>query len=494
MRVWLWIGSIGCVSQVTDDPVVVPPPQDPLWAEDPSSADWARPTIDDPVGEPLACAGVPELADACAGGSAAFVAGVGYDQLQDAVLAASEDQSIYVCPGTWPGALVARTVAIRAVDPAPGATNLTGGGDDPVLTLEDADVLLEGLTLRDGFGKSAGGAIDAVRSVVRVRCGRLEGNLATERGSSGISATDSSVYVDTTTFANDDVADPEYRRAWGILVTSEMPTELDLFVDNSTFEAPARPRVESRAVVVTGGVPPKMDADVAIRNTVFRAAKGQTTPTGGDVTISTRELDLVFEDVTFWEEELASGALRVGGDDRVGAAIARTVIAARELSNTAPLALFGDELDVTIREVTLEDHATTGEGSGLYLAGAGDVLIEDSVFRDLRAGEDGGGIWVFGGDPSTMVVRRTIIEGNSARTGSAIGMLGRGSHLELDEVTLRRNDNSDADGAAVSMPPDGTVVVTASDLGEGDDDNLPDDIRLGFTVLNGGADTDLTHP
>lgn len=63
----------------------------------------------------------------------------------------------------------------------------------------------------------------------------------------------------------------------------------------------------------------------------------------------------------------------------------------------------------------LETGDNPGNGGGLHLTGAGEVIIDRSVVVDNSAANEGGGLW--SSATGTMIVTDTRIRGNRAPVG-----------------------------------------------------------------------------
>ncbi|MEZ5944588.1 MAG: choice-of-anchor Q domain-containing protein [Planctomycetaceae bacterium] len=133
----------------------------------------------------------------------------------------------------------------------------------------------------------------------------------------------------------------------------------------------------------------------------------------------------------------------------------------------------GAGLGITLTNVNLDANvagpmgsAAPGNGGGLHVTGAGDVMITDGTVSGNTAALEGGGLWNGSG---TMTISGTLIAGNTA-SGSAAddgggGVFNNGGMLTISDATI---SNNIADGAAGSgggiLSLDGMVTITGSTL------------------------------
>lgn len=123
--------------------------------------------------------------DACPVGAVAMLDNVGYAELAEAIAAARDGDTVWVCPGTWTGSLnieLADTeLSLSAVDPTPQATRLVGNGAERVLTVHGGDFILDGVQVEGGRADRGGGLL-RTNGNTRLRCSRFVDNHATDAG------------------------------------------------------------------------------------------------------------------------------------------------------------------------------------------------------------------------------------------------------------------------------------------------------------------------
>ncbi|MEO0605521.1 MAG: hypothetical protein AAF211_29085 [Myxococcota bacterium] len=115
---------------------------------------------------------------ACRDDDAAVVGDDRFTSVEAAVDAASDGDTVHVCPGTHRVRLrlSERRLAITSVSGDPADTFLSGGFASPVVTLDRGALTLSALTLRQGRASTSGGAIFASNGAVRLAGVRLDDN------------------------------------------------------------------------------------------------------------------------------------------------------------------------------------------------------------------------------------------------------------------------------------------------------------------------------
>ena len=115
----------------------------------------------------------------------AYVAGVAYPTVEEAVGAASDGETVYVCPGTHAVHLAIAGVerTIEGVTGDPADVILDGGGTARILDAESSTLTLINLTLQGGKEvEDHGGAIQAVDSHLTIHCSVFSENQANDGG------------------------------------------------------------------------------------------------------------------------------------------------------------------------------------------------------------------------------------------------------------------------------------------------------------------------
>ncbi len=145
------------------------------------------------------------------------------------------------------------------------------------------------------------------------------------------------------------------------------------------------------------------------------------------------------------------------------------------------IALF-NAWDITISDVTLADN-TADYGAGLYpnncCGGSYLVTVSGATITGNDAVFRGGGMYWFGDGDRQLLMSDTVIADNLAEEGA--GIYSPDAPMTLTDTTLVRNIAS-ISGGGVQLSAEGSLDCTNCDLGDGLDDNLPDDV-----VIEGGG-------
>lgn len=200
MRAWLILVLTGCTA---------------IYPLDPSNrsagvGDLPVPGVPDPVDppppppEPADCGdivGSAEMAKACAPGVVAMVADQPFDDLQDAVDAAPDGSTVWICPGNYDDdtiELVDRTLTIEAVEY--NDVYLDGDREDRLFDIRGSGaVTLRGFEIQFGRSVTSGGGIRNRGTDLTLHCMRFDDNFADLNGGA-VHSSDASLTVEATEF------------------------------------------------------------------------------------------------------------------------------------------------------------------------------------------------------------------------------------------------------------------------------------------------------
>ncbi|MBS44963.1 MAG: hypothetical protein CMH83_17705 [Nocardioides sp.] len=129
-------------------------------------------------------------------------------------------------------------------------------------------------------------------------------------------------------------------------------------------------------------------------------------------------------------------------------------------------AIEADGGSTTVRGTTLQANRTgdlPGNGGGLHLTGAGDVVVRDSLVVRNVAGAEGGGLW--NSADGTMVVTNTVLRRNRAlgdeATNGGGALFNDGGTLRVVDSVATANRATGASGSGGGLLDDqGTVALT----------------------------------
>ncbi len=437
---------VGC----TRDPAgcaVAPPPDDTSEPVDTGGTDTGPPAPD--TGD---TGTAPSDHPGCDGATAALVDTIGYPTVADAVTAAPPGASVEICPGDWPANLVLATdVTLRGLEGAE-ATALDGGGTGTVVVVETgAGVILDALTIHGGYAELDGvGAESGAGIVVR----------------GALTATDVEVRDNTSRACGG-----------GLLVDGgEVVWQGGVFADNRAW---------------TGGGACVSRGSLEVHDATFSANRAGVNG-GGLYTSNPVTLDAVtFDANEAWAGGGAyvtgSGASHADGvtftDNRGGGLYWSNSGTVSNLTATGNRGAFGGA--VTLDYGTLDGCEMRGNQA---LEGGGLTVAYGSVTNcrvDGNTAVSGGGAWVTydNGD-----LRECDLTENRAVWGG--GAFIHAGDPVFDTCTLTGNEAAAGGGAWLER---GTLTSTASDWGDGADDNAPDDVANAlFSTAAYGADATFT--
>jgi len=399
-----------------------------------------------PGGAEFPCDGIDSDCDGNGTGASATLGDDEYPTIQLAIDAASDDDTVQVCPGTHEERIrITENRRLHLTSWSGDATETILDGADKwrILNIDcHADVTVSDLTFVNGTGddefwypneegESNGGAINARQASLEVVGCTFIGNRA-QYGGGAILAFGS---------AGDECTDD--------IVTSLVVSDSHFSDNYSGYEG------GSLSVRACGS-----HFELAVSNTEFsRNVAGNE---GGAIDasngcMSDAVLQVMIEDSRFQENTSSSsggGALKVSG--------------------------YGD-VSVAVIESAFEGNlAEDGEGGAIALTCRDNLTLEisDSVLAD-NEGTWGGALYMGGVQYTTSysaVLTRTEFRGNRGSGGySAIHLDGypEEMHVAMSECSV--TGNSDATEAAVGMYV-GTLVSQDVDWGIGADDNTPFDL------------------
>lgn len=163
-----------------------------------------------------------------------------------------------------------------------------------------------------------------------------------------------------------------------------------------------------------------------------------------------------------------------GGGSRI-----LTVFAETEISNLilrgGDVQEFGGAIlvfdDLTLRNVTVSDNSTTGDGAGIYLDG-GNLLLETSTINNNEAARSGAGIFVASGG---LTVSNSTISGNiSALNGG--GIANYNGAVLVQYSTITENSAFSTLGSGIVSYRDGTATT-----------------EIRSSIISGNAVNDVQH-
>lgn len=164
-------------------PVAPPPPDTSTTDTDGGLQPQPKPPEPpEPVVIDCGASSYPQILGQC-GSSQAVVGGQGFATLQGAIETAPGGSLVYVCPGQYgPMQMEGRDLELIAADPSPGATVISGNGNQPALMVDSSRLVLQGIEIRDGFSTYAGGGIQARDTELTLRCVTVADNTAEYEG------------------------------------------------------------------------------------------------------------------------------------------------------------------------------------------------------------------------------------------------------------------------------------------------------------------------
>jgi hypothetical protein len=135
---------------------------------------------------------------------------------------------------------------------------------------------------------------------------------------------------------------------------------------------------------------------------------------------------------------------------------------------------------------------TATEGGGAFV-GAGAALTGDDLLLEANVAADGGGLYVDGTSTTggSVDLFAPTFSGNEAETGAGVFLVGGAATLDCTGGGGLTSNVADGGGAAYILYATARLSVRTCDLGDGSDDNQPQDILffLPFTYDYGAGAT-----
>ncbi|MEO0603424.1 MAG: hypothetical protein AAF211_18445 [Myxococcota bacterium] len=412
-------------SPVSVAPVVVgPPASDPIWIEDYTQSEWQPPRFGVEVVDPIACPAYAALRPLCTSDVAALAGGVGYPTVQDAIDGAGPDQAVFVCAGSHPGPLrvEGRTLALRAVD---SQATLFGQQVGPILTVVDADILIERMDFEGGEATTGAAGIDAHRSQVRLRCSSIRNNVGFESAAGGIGLEASSLLLHSSVVLRNRASE-----VWGI-AGAGADGPLDVIIVSSRFEGPGNGSRYTPAVQLTG-------SDVRLQLRRARFTDDGPGEVGSGIRVEGGVVSVDIEDSTF---------LRHRAD---------------ETQAGAALWLMGSDVDLRVRRsaFSANDSALAGGAIGVEAERANVVIFGTQLDDNLAP--EAAAVLVEGSESTTLELRGGTLLRNRAGSGGAAIEIPGDSTLILQAAVLGSgiDDNVEHDLWVGDEPIDGGGATT----------------------------------
>jgi predicted outer membrane repeat protein len=408
-----------------------------------------------------ACDGVDNDCDG-AGLDDTFAIGlVRYADLQSALDAAVDGDTVDVCQGAFvanttfaPDAPMAVTVRAWSGDPAD--TVLDGGSLGPILVIgPGADVTLENLgfsngvsSWRDDVWLSSGGAIFADGAMLTVRGSRFETNTATE---------------------------------WGGAIAAGVDDDATsgLVVEDCTFE-------DNRALANGGAIAVRadsVDASPTVEVTSGTFTNDRASESGGALYFYGDGLRATVASSDFDTNSVSGHRSAGGAIEAAGAGVALTVSDSSFTDNTSgrwagAVSMTADTSDLVVDTCTFSLNNSSDTGGAVQIQSADmDVEVASSVFDSNAASAQGGGVELDGGGRAAFDTN-TLTNNSVGSGGGAFALLeGDGDTLEV-AITggfVQTNRAGPVGGGAL-YAIGARVDVSGVDMGTGATDNTPYDV------------------
>ena len=150
----------------------------------------------------------------------------------------------------------------------------------------------------------------------------------------------------------------------------------------------------------------------------------------------------------------------------------------------------GSMLTVTDSTIQGNDAGNApGNGGGVHITGAGNVVIETSTIAGNTANE-GGGLW--NSSTGTLTMTNSTLSGNTASGSDGGGLFNTsGGTVAIDSATITLNSASTSSGSGIAAGSSGvtmTNTIVAQNPGMGTEENLSGSITSEDFNLIGDAD------
>lgn len=383
----------------------------------------------------------PAVALCQATGAAGLVAGVDFATLDDAVAAAPVGGEVVVCPGTYSGPLVlSAPITVRAADPTPNATVLTGNGVTRALEALET-VHLSGLTLFRGYHRTFGGGAYIQGPQSELDCMTVAYNHVDRQGAGG----------------------------GGVGVVGD-----EVIVRNSTF-------VENHAFYEGGALDILGDGVSSVIDSAFY--RNTSRDEGGAVKAA---VDLRLVGGTFIENHAGynGGALAWGERDNPlqlhieGSTFLRNS-SGYEAGAVDAGSWFGSN-EVWISGSTFEANTARWQGGALDfgLWGSVDAHLADCVFSENRAPAAGAISMEVQQGGALDIARTDFVRNRSAWGGAALSTAAASGGVVVSLTDVRVGDNVGGRGV-LAMGVSDSLQCTRCTFGVGARANAPADVAAG---------------
>jgi predicted outer membrane repeat protein len=437
---------------------------------------WVEQGGDCDDGDPTRHPGAPELCgeserdcDPSTSG-VAELGSVGFGELQQALDAAEDGDTVIVCAGVHleHDLHIDHDVTLMGETGDPADTILDAQAQGVLIRAETDELTLHGLTLRGGSDDSIvigpGAGVRASGAVTVVDC-RVEDNHAAV-GTGGISA--GRLTVSGSLFRGNESGSTHAAISAGVLDISD-----STFEDNESWYA-----------AVAGG------GRVSVRDSVFLDNLG-----GGLLVMGLSALTL--SGVTFDGNEGGyGGALTLFSESPATVTVTDTLFVGNVATEDGGAVYWQCGPDDTWTGGTFQDNISRNGGAMSILGGVHlptqSITLRELVMEGNSAEERGGGLGVETWSNLTVVqIEDSRIVGNSADLGGGVGdsFWGAYGRLVLQDVLLEQNTATQ--GGGIHLDYMGAELYSC-DLGSDTTDNTPDDLQIGGQPYGGyGEDTTL---
>lgn len=366
-----------------------------------------------------------------------------YPDIQEAIDAAHDSDTVVVCEGRWRGGFDVPVTSLTLRGYGTDTTTLDGAGLSPVLTVrEGARLTVQDLAITRGQG-GLGGGISAP-SADLLTCEVWFSNNAASEGAG--------VYLQHGTWLGrgllfeTNVASLD---AGGAKVYDATATLVDAtFTGNVAVS-------DAGALHVSTGIYEIWDTSLRDNEAGYEGGGMTVSNSGGDTTVRLTRTEVS-----------ANSAGYGGGGLRVAVS-----------SNAA--------MSVVLDTCTFSDNHADYEGGGLNGGGWSDLFL--SVVNSTFVGNSshsGGAFFLGDWAPIHAEVTDSVIDGNNAAVGGAFSTEDGGGAASLFVTGGAVTSNVADNGGGVDLDEDCDLTVTSSDWGSGATENQPDDV-LGYSF---GAD------
>lgn len=458
----------------------------------------------DPARYPEAC-GDGVLTDCTRGTEDGLVTvdGATFEDLQQALDAATEGSTVDICAGTWNGPFVA-ALALELVGVSGADTTILDGQNAGTTLTVAPDTRITGLSLVGGSGDSSAGglALSAPGQLSLDGC-VVSGNVTASAGG-GLLVPEGS----TATISDTSIEDNEASEGGGLWVGEDSTVHLVGSTTVSGNTAGTGGGLSLASATLDGGI---------VEGNVSTDSGGGGIATTGDCSISRTEIaanqarlgaglwiydGLVALDDVAVHDNVASinggGALATRGELYTSGG--STSFTGNRAETGGGLYLF----DSTMSGGLLDGNQATSMGGGAYLYGSslGAVTVTGNGSDDLGGGvyleadstlesttvafntaPRGGGVACYG--PFCALVLSDVTDNTATESGG--GLLLQFYDGVVDRCTILRNTAPVGGGASTTAvgPYVAMLASIASDWGVDADDNVPDDILVGLVSVSG---------